>query len=86
MVGSKRWKVGLLYVLAFAVLFVMVFPYLYMVLGSLSPWNEVDRKLIPSSLTLRSYEWLFQGEKMSCRGRGFGRFSTVCSSHRRQRC
>ncbi|OQP05175.1 sugar ABC transporter permease [Geobacillus sp. 46C-IIa] len=61
MVGSKRWKVGLLYVLAFAVLFVMVFPYLYMVLGSLSPWNEVDRKLIPSSLSLRSYEWLFQG-------------------------
>lgn len=61
MVGSKRWKVGLLYVLAFAVLFVMVFPYLYMVLGSLAPWDEVDRKLIPSSLTLRSYEWLFQG-------------------------
>ncbi|WJQ00186.1 carbohydrate ABC transporter permease [Geobacillus stearothermophilus] len=61
MVGSKTWKVGLLYVLAFAVLFVMVFPYLYMVLGSLAPWNEVDRKLIPSSLTLRSYEWLFQG-------------------------
>jgi multiple sugar transport system permease protein len=61
MAGSKRWRVGLLYVLAFVVLFVMVFPYLYMVLGSLAPWNEVDRKLIPSSLTLRSYEWLFQG-------------------------
>ncbi|AMQ21823.1 carbohydrate ABC transporter permease [Geobacillus sp. JS12] len=61
MAGSKTWKVGLLYVLAFAVLFVMVFPYLYMVLGSLAPWDEVDRKLIPSSLTLRSYEWLFQG-------------------------
>ncbi|MGP3562257.1 carbohydrate ABC transporter permease [Geobacillus sp. BK01] len=61
MVGSKRWKVGLLYVLAFVVLFVMVFPYLYMVLGSLAPWDEVDRKWIPSSLTLRSYEWLFQG-------------------------
>ncbi|GAJ57262.1 sugar ABC transporter permease [Geobacillus thermoleovorans B23] len=56
MAGSKTWKVGLLYVLAFAVLFVMVFPYWYMVLGSLAPWNEVDRKLIPSSLTLRSYE------------------------------
>ncbi|MCG6794518.1 carbohydrate ABC transporter permease [Geobacillus sp. YHL] len=61
MAGSKTWKVGLLYVLAVAVLFVMVFPYLYMVLGSLAPWDEVDRKLIPSSLTLRSYEWLFQG-------------------------
>ncbi|MGG1558103.1 carbohydrate ABC transporter permease [Geobacillus thermoleovorans] len=61
MAGSKTWKVGLLYVVAVAVLLVMVFPYLYMVLGSLAPWNEVDRKLIPSSLTLRSYEWLFQG-------------------------
>ncbi|MED4876797.1 carbohydrate ABC transporter permease [Anoxybacillus geothermalis] len=61
MAGSKTWKVGLLYVVAVVVLLVMVFPYLYMVLGSLAPWNEVDRKLIPSSLTLRSYEWLFQG-------------------------
>ncbi|ASS98015.1 sugar ABC transporter permease [Geobacillus thermocatenulatus] len=61
MAGSKRWRVGLLYALAVVVLLVMVFPYLYMVLGSLAPWNEVDRKLIPSSLTLRSYEWLFQG-------------------------
>ncbi|REJ17670.1 MAG: sugar ABC transporter permease [Caldibacillus debilis] len=61
MAGSKKLKTFLLYVLAFAILIIMVFPYVYMVLGSLAPWDEVDKKIIPSRLTLRSYEWLFGG-------------------------
>ena len=61
MVGNKPLKTTMLYILAFSVLIVMVSPYLYMVLGSLSPWDEVDRRIIPTELTLRSYEWLFFG-------------------------
>lgn len=61
MVGNKRLKTTLLYMLASFVLIVMVSPYLYMVLGSLAPWDQVDRKIIPTELTLRSYEWLFFG-------------------------
>jgi multiple sugar transport system permease protein len=61
MAGSKKLKTALLYVLAFAILILMVFPYFYMVLSSLAPWDQVDRKWIPSKLTLRSYEWLFTG-------------------------
>lgn len=38
-----------------------VFPYLYMVLQSLAPWDEVERVIWPSRLTLRSYVWLFTG-------------------------
>jgi multiple sugar transport system permease protein len=61
MVGSKKLKTTLLYILAFVILMIMVFPYLYMVLSSLAPWDQVDRKMIPTKLTLRSYEWLFTG-------------------------
>ncbi|MED5052391.1 carbohydrate ABC transporter permease [Anoxybacillus rupiensis] len=61
MVGNKRFKTALLYTLAFIVLIIMVFPYLYMILSSLAPWEQVDRKIIPTKLTLRSYEWLLTG-------------------------
>jgi multiple sugar transport system permease protein len=60
MVGSKK---GLLlrYIVAFALLLVMVFPYIYMVLNSFADWSQVDKKLIPTSYSFRSYEWLLSG-------------------------
>jgi len=44
---------------------IAVFPYIYMVLQSLTPWNEVDRKIIPTILTLRSYNWLLVGSEIA---------------------
>ena len=38
---------------------IAVFPFAYLVLQSLAPWDEVNRLWIPTSLTLRSYSWLF---------------------------
>jgi multiple sugar transport system permease protein len=61
MAGNKKFKLGMLYVLAFFVFVIMIFPYVYMVLSSLAPWNEVDTRLIPTDFTLRSYKWLFFG-------------------------
>src|SRR5699024_3461526 len=61
MVGKTKGRVLALYILAFTVLLIMVFPYIYMFLVSLAPWDEVDRKFILSEFTLRSYEWLFFG-------------------------
>ncbi|MFG6121403.1 carbohydrate ABC transporter permease [Thalassobacillus sp. B23F22_16] len=61
MVGNNKLRITLLYLLASFVLVIMVFPYIYMVLGSLAPWDQVDRRIIPTELTLRSYEWLFSG-------------------------
>lgn len=37
------------------------FPYIYLILHSLAPWDQVNRVLIPSSFTLRSYIWLLGG-------------------------
>jgi multiple sugar transport system permease protein len=60
MVGSKK-NLTFRYIIAFALLIVMVFPYLYMVLNSFADWTQVDKKIVPADFTLRSYEWLFSG-------------------------
>lgn len=36
-----------------------VFPFVYLILQSLAPWDQVDTRVVPSSFTLRSYTWLF---------------------------
>lgn len=59
--SRKSLKILALYVLATGVLLAMIAPYLYMLLQSLAPWHEVDRALIPSSLVIRSYQWLLAG-------------------------
>lgn len=61
MAGKAKWKYTALYVIAIVILLIMIFPYIYMVLGSLAPWDQVDRRLVPTELSLRSYEWLFFG-------------------------
>lgn len=61
--GNKAVKYTLLYGVAILFLLVALYPYLYMVLNSLAPWNEVDKGLIPSTLTLRSYQWILLGEE-----------------------
>jgi multiple sugar transport system permease protein len=32
-----------------------------MLLNSLAPWDQVDRKIIPTTLSLKSYSWLLHG-------------------------
>ena len=44
---------------------VSIFPLIYMLLQSLAPWNEVDRNIIPTTLTLRSYNWLLVGSEIA---------------------
>ncbi|WP_029688093.1 carbohydrate ABC transporter permease [Thermoanaerobacter sp. A7A] len=63
MVGSKNRKLQLilLYTIAIIFLIIMVYPYLYMILNSLAPWDQVDRKIIPTGITLKSYIWLLLG-------------------------
>lgn len=56
---GKKW----LYIPAFFLLGVALYPYLYMVFNSLAPWDEVDKGFIPHSFTLRSYKWLLFGEE-----------------------
>ncbi|SFT12887.1 carbohydrate ABC transporter permease [Paenibacillus sp. BC26] len=64
MVGTNRnskSKLTVRYGLAVILLFIMVYPYLYMVLNSFADWSQVDQKFIPSSYSTKSYNWLFSG-------------------------
>ncbi|MEK3888262.1 carbohydrate ABC transporter permease [Bacillus sp. FSL K6-3431] len=61
MAGHKRKTYLVRYMIAFALLLVMIFPYIYMVLNSLADWNQVDRKLIPTKFSADSYKWLLTG-------------------------
>lgn len=67
MVGAKQTKAGLAirYTLATLILLVMIFPFIYMILQSFAPWDQVDRVLIPTKLTLRSWQWLFGNQVTS---------------------
>ncbi|ANS75674.1 sugar ABC transporter permease [Paenibacillus yonginensis] len=64
MVGSNRnrgVRRTVRYVLAIALLLVMVYPYLYMVLNSFADWTQIDKQLVPTKYSFKSYEWLFTG-------------------------
>ena len=58
---AKNLSFMALYLLATAVLALMVLPYFYMLIQSLAPWREVDRVFLPSALGLHSYQWLLAG-------------------------
>lgn len=61
MVGSSASKVLRRTLIALVLIVgvgLAVFPFLYLVLQSLAPWDQVDRRVFPTSLTLRSYRWL----------------------------
>ncbi|MEO2076695.1 MAG: carbohydrate ABC transporter permease [Bacillus sp. (in: firmicutes)] len=59
--GAKKKGVWFRYLLAVVLLLVMIFPYIYMVLNSFADWDQVDKKLIPTQFSLKSYEWLLGG-------------------------
>jgi ABC-type sugar transport system, permease component len=50
-----------LYLIAIPILLIMVVPYLYLLLQSLAPWDQVDKSFLPSTLTIKSYQWLWTG-------------------------
>lgn len=61
MAGSKPsplWRVVMALVLIVG-LTAAVFPFLYLILQSLAPWDQVDKRVFPSTFTLRSYNYLF---------------------------
>ena len=57
----KKMKVSKIIIIVIVVLLMVfsIYPLIYLVLQSLAPWVEVDQKLIPSQLTLRSYVQIF---------------------------
>src|SRR5699024_9165048 len=65
MVGSKKTKRSIVirYILTTLLLLVLISPFIYLILHSFADWDQVDRKLIPTSFSLRSWKWLFGGSE-----------------------
>lgn len=61
MVGTKNkpYKVAINYTITIIFLLIMIFPFIYLILNSFASWDQVDKKLIPTSYSLRSWQWLF---------------------------
>ncbi|MGQ2375405.1 carbohydrate ABC transporter permease [Companilactobacillus zhachilii] len=61
MVGTKNkpYKVTINYIITIIFLLIMIFPFIYLILNSFASWDQVDKKLIPTSYSLRSWQWLF---------------------------
>ncbi|MGF2146165.1 carbohydrate ABC transporter permease [Vagococcus fluvialis] len=76
MVGRKKKKTGLTirYILTTLLMLIMTFPFVYLVLHSFASWDQVDRKIIPSSFTLRSWTWLFGDSATSANAPWIGAF------------
>ena len=51
-------KTVLIMAVTLILLAISLFPFYYMVVQSLQPWDMVDKTLAPTDLTLRSYEYL----------------------------
>lgn len=58
---QNRLGMILLYAVALLALVITASPYVYMLAQSFAPWDEVQRRFIPTSFTLRSYVWLYTG-------------------------
>ncbi|HLZ61084.1 MAG TPA: carbohydrate ABC transporter permease [Ktedonosporobacter sp.] len=50
-----------LYIIAIPILALMVLPYFYLFVQSFAPWDQVNTAFIPTTFTLRSYEWIWTG-------------------------
>lgn len=61
MVGHKVSKLNITmrYAMTTFVMLIMTFPFVYLVLHSFAAWDQVDRKVIPTEFSLRSWTWLF---------------------------
>lgn len=51
-------KTTLITVITIILLVISLFPFYYLIVQSLTPWDKVDKVLAPTELTLRSYEYL----------------------------
>lgn len=51
-------KTILVIVLTIIILGISLFPYFYMIIQSLAPWEQTDKVMIPNAFTVKSYEYL----------------------------
>lgn len=58
--SRKKFGVGTFFVIlaTLILLIITLFPYYYLIVQSILPWNMVDKSFLPSKLSLSSYQYL----------------------------
>lgn len=55
---KKTLKTTIVIIVTFLLLAISLFPFYYMVVQSIMPWDRIDKEILPSGFTLRSYQHL----------------------------
>ncbi len=60
---KKKLNIKTILVVAATILIlgISLFPYFYMIVQSLAPWDQTDKVMVPDAFTLKSYKYLFGG-------------------------
>lgn len=54
-------------VITMILLAISLFPFYYLIVQSVTPWDKVDKVLAPTEFTMRSYEYLIGKEAQAIR-------------------
>lgn len=55
---KKKIRTAVVTVITLILLLVSLFPFYYMVVQSILPWDRIDKEVLPVGFTLRSYQYL----------------------------
>ncbi len=55
---KKKIRTAVVTVITLILLLVSLFPFYYMVVQSILPWDRIDKEVLPAGFTLRSYQYL----------------------------
>lgn len=55
---KKKIRTAAVTVITLILLLVSLFPFYYMVVQSILPWDRIDKEVLPAGFTLRSYQYL----------------------------
>jgi multiple sugar transport system permease protein len=58
---NTKFKTTLIIVATLIILAISLFPYYYMIIQSFAPWDQVDKVMVPTDFTLKSYSYLLGG-------------------------
>lgn len=55
---KKKLRTAVITVITLILLLISLFPFYYMVVQSILPWDRVDKEVMPTGFTIRSYQYL----------------------------
>ena len=55
---KKKARTVIVVAVTMILLLISLFPFYYMVVQSVLPWDRIDKEVLPTGFTMRSYQYL----------------------------